>query len=561
MANPIGFWTHHVLNIESRLPKLSFELLPALSEELEQAAQKAHDLQTVQRRILPQAVVDKIPQLRQQITTRLDAGIKELLQKTDDLVKKAAAAKPDTVLEQKGLFERQIDKILPKVSGTHKSDLEIAEKNLGKVIALLKIPKTSTDLVSISYKGHLFAEKRNMYDGVFDRINFSAYEHPSASTAIVLDAINQSLTKRTRNFDFATSLTKGHESFFDYFSTKKQTPNFAALLSKFSLIGQKEPSSPPSEIKKEKDVRTKEFLDLLTSAQDAVPIGFVVERDGKSFALLIFKNEAVSFVDPHGFAAISENAYRLDFNSCSDAAQFLSQRFPFIEREQDYINAFGNAHNQLTLKGIYECRTALTQADELTDEEQAIMRQNLTELSQAVEQGHLDNIRRLSDALHPNYRNLLYFYMYAHHKHLGKEKPHLEYGKVAFRNLEEGGVQYEASKEERQEVVKRLQTRLVLKGIYDALRTVDMGAVKQLHDLFQTINPDKCSLLHRMIYEMSVLNNQGIAKSAKDLIRINHADFGRVSFRDEEGFSVPISIKAEAVKELTRELIVNWEIT
>jgi hypothetical protein len=265
-----------------------------------------------------------------------------------------------------------------------------------------------------------------------------------------------------------------------------------------------------------------------------------------------FRAKAAAFITAHPdtFPDPSEASRIKKMGECADhqalLALALSLQFPFRLLDLDKSGALtehtfpSTSHPEVTL-----CRS---------DNHYYILCKNIPQpkkplLDRAISHLERDLLERAQMDLgclfdkHPAMAGEIYGTMYWYHRELGKLGHRIddtEYGAKAFN----GDPDFNATNAERIEVIRRVQTKQLVRALLDAVERNDLSAIRNLDDQLHKLNPDRRGRLHGCIYELARKQN----------ISTNHYEFGRVALRNEDGFSVPTGLKLEALRRLLTEM-------
>lgn len=258
----------------------------------------------------------------------------------------------------------------------------------------------------------------------------------------------------------------------------------------------------------------------------------------------------VLFFDSHGHfdTTGSPNAYMIRFLSLDDAARFLEKRHGYT---QDPVMMNYGILLPLTLVSKINPKIPRALQHEYRPAVD-ILEHVYKKFSQKNREDGLVEVMTLqalheSDANMPNFEQRLHFHLYFLHKQLKKSQDVEDYGRKAL--WHEGT--FKAEDSEIAEVAKRAATEIILDTLLEAIRCNNIEKLREYHDLLGAINEDCRNDLNGLIYNLC---------KKRPEINTNHVDFGRVGFRNEEGFKSPNEIKLEAIGSLIKENKKKWGI-
>lgn len=195
-----------------------------------------------------------------------------------------------------------------------------------------------------------------------------------------------------------------------------------------------------------------------------------------------------------------------------------------------------------------------------TDNEHRGTFNQLDALLNAARTNDFGQVRAIVERINPKYKDMLHSHMYMLHKRDNKiPHEHMDYGNMAFNNRSENSIDYTATAADRQAVINRVRNEIVLTAFLNILQ--GGGPITDLRRWDSALDRDLQNKMYGYIYQASSEHNRitrdlsrGRNDRDLDLIRLNHADFGRVAFRGEEGFEAPSDLKIVVVKRLLSEL-------
>ncbi len=161
---------------------------------------------------------------------------------------------------------------------------------------------------------------------------------------------------------------------------------------------------------------------------------------------------------------------------------------------------------------------------------------------------------------------MLYGLLYQLHSQNGKYQEFVEYGRVAFFGDFPANLQAcAATQEERSEVINRALVKTLLSGIKEEIQSGNTESLNMLLDQLKEIrlNPELPGYYYNDVDLENSLQNSlcdAYLLAGFDASSMNHAEFGRVALRNQEGFSAPAELKLAVVVQLEEQLQMLWGV-
>ncbi|HSW87271.1 MAG TPA: hypothetical protein VLG49_07235 [Rhabdochlamydiaceae bacterium] len=501
--------------------------------------------------------------LNQQSNLYIEIQASNLVKKAQHLADSVFEKQSDEINQEMSLLSNEIEALILQdpVSTGSQGMLQLAKRYLENVKEQLQIKNIHCGIMNSFQTGEkplLVTATKNQFTGAENGLG------NSACPIIAMMALKQMLTSEIQNAGHIDQLiNNGIEEYGNAITRIEENGpaieygehidwNFQTIaMPEFKQDGDYIGINLSENAKQDYLVALQQFAGRLQIGQKS---GATLTLPPETYSLTIEKTGndkyEVLFFDSHGHydTTGSTNAYMLRFLSLDDASRFLETRHGFIQNAG--LMNFGIL---LPLKLESETDQEVPRALQ-HDYRQAvdILETVYRQFSQENREDGLVEIMTLhalheSDANIPNFEQRLHFHLYFLHKQLKKSQDVEDYGRKA---LWHEGI-FKAEDSEIAEVAKRAATEIILDTLLEAVHCNNSEKLGEYHDLLGAINESCRNDLNGLIYNLC---------KKRPEINTNHVDFGRVGFRNEEGFKAPNEIKIEAILSLIEKNKKKWSI-